>query len=65
MGAGIDNAVWAPDSSQVLTFSNYGIRLTIYNLFNASKSFIKGPKYAHKGFSFSHDGKVMALIERR
>lgn len=65
MGMGIDNVVWAPDSCQVLVFSSFQLRITIYNLLNNSKCYIRSPKYTTKGFSFSQDGRFMALAERR
>lgn len=64
-GAGIENAIWAPDSGQVLVFSSFQIRVSIYNMFNNTRLFIRNPKYSSKGCSFSHDGRFMALAERR
>jgi len=60
-GAGIENVVWAPDSGQVLAFSSFQIRITIYDLVRNDRYYIRSPKYSNKGFSFSHDGRFMAL----
>lgn len=61
---GVENAIWSPDSTQVLVFSSNQIRLTIYNLCDGSKVYIRHPKYPNKGFAFSNNGAFFGLIER-
>jgi WD40 repeat protein len=62
---GIENAIWAPDSRQIITFSNFQLRMTVYNLAERSVCYIKSPKFTNKGFSFTQDGRFMALAERK
>ena len=64
--AGLAGIKWAPDSRQIMTISDFQLRLTVWSLTDKSSSFIKNPKFAgDKGLSFSSDGKFMALAERR
>jgi hypothetical protein len=45
--------------------ADFNIRMTVWSLVNKSCTYIKAPKFAGKGVSFSPDGKFMALAERR
>jgi len=45
--------------------ADFNIRMTVWSLVNKSCTYIKAPKFAAKGVSFSPDGKFMALAERR
>eukprot|EP00825_Cyclidium_porcatum_P005999 TRINITY_DN12947_c0_g1_i4.p1 TRINITY_DN12947_c0_g1~~TRINITY_DN12947_c0_g1_i4.p1 ORF type:complete len:438 (+),score=78.06 TRINITY_DN12947_c0_g1_i4:103-1416(+) len=63
--SGIIGAKWCPDSRQVIVFSDFGLKATIYSLADKSQQYIKCPKYADKGIQFSQDGKFMALVERQ
>lgn len=63
--AGVLNAIWTPDSRQIITFSDFQLKATIYNLSTKTQSIFRNPKYIDKGYGFSHNGKFLALAERR
>ena len=64
--AGLAGVKWVPDSRQVITISDFQLRLTVWSLVDKSASYIRNPKFAgDKGLCFSSDGKFMALAERR
>lgn len=46
---GLVHARFSPDSRQVITFSDYQIKATIYNLAEKTQHQIKSPKYPNKG----------------
>lgn len=60
-------AAWASDSRQILTFSDFQIRATVWSLVEQTQTaFIKGPKLLPPhGLDFSSNGKFMCLAERR
>jgi len=62
--AGLMYARWVPDSRQIITVSDFQLRLTIWSLVDESVSYIKNPKHHDKGISFTSNGKFMALAER-
>jgi WD40 repeat protein len=62
--SGLSYARWTPDSRQVLTITEFQLRLTVWSLVDKSVCHIRNPKHADKGLSFSADGKFMALAER-
>jgi WD40 repeat protein len=62
---GLTYARWAPDSRHVLTSSDFSLRLTIWSLVDRSSAYIRQPKFAAKGCEFSHDGRFLAVVERR
>ena len=57
-------ARWVPDSRQIITISDFQLRLTIWSLVDETVSYIKNPKHHDKGLSFTSNGKFMALAER-
>ncbi len=61
---GLTNAIWSPDSRHVITFSDYGLRVTIWSLLTKSSVYIQFPKHSDKGFAFRPDGRYLALLER-
>ncbi len=64
--AGLAGVRWVPDSRQVITVSDFQLRLTVWSLVDKSTSYIRNPKFAgDRGLCFSSDGKFMALAERR
>lgn len=65
--AGILAAVWAPDSRQIITFSDFQLRATIWNLTEKeAKAYIRNPKLLPpKGISFTQNKKFACLSERR
>lgn len=62
---GLSFARWAPDSRHLLTSSDYSLRLTIWSLVDRSSAFIRCPKFPAKACEFSHDGRFLAVVERR
>ena len=65
--AGLAAATWAPDSRQIIAFSEFNLRVTVWSLVsNTAVAFIKNPKLLPpKGSSFSKNKKFMAFAERR
>ena len=61
---GLLHGIWSPDSRHIITFSDYGLKASIYSLIDKSIYYIKYPKFIDKGLSFSNDGLFMALAER-
>jgi len=61
---GLSHCRWVPDSRQIITVSDFNLRLTIWSLSDQNVSYIKNPKHHEKGISFTSDGKFMALAER-
>lgn len=63
--AGVSGIVWAPDSVQILVFSELLYKCSIYNLSDRSVAYIRGPKLSTaKGCIFNSTGKLMALLEK-
>jgi hypothetical protein len=61
--AGIASYFWAQDSIQLLVFSEFMYKVSIYNLSTSKVAYIKGPKLnSSKGCAFNSDGKFMALL---
>lgn len=63
--AGLEALRWSPDGRHILSTALFTLRITVWSLVDKSVSYIKYPKHAHQGLSFSKDGKFMALAERR
>lgn len=63
---GLTGIKWAPDSRQVITVSDFQLRLTVWSLVDMSAAYIRNPKYSgDRGLAFSSNGRFMALAERR
>ena len=63
---GISNSIFSPDSTKLLLFSNYNIRLDIYDLTKEkNNSYISYPKYNNKAYSFSPNNFFFAIAERK
>lgn len=61
--AGIADMYWVVNSMQLMVFSEYLYKVSVYNLVEGNMCYIKSPKFStDKGFSFSSDGKFMSLI---
>ncbi len=61
--AGIADVYWVANSMQLMVFSEYLYKVSVYNLVEGNMCYIKSPKFSSKkGFSFSSDGKFMSLI---
>ncbi|XP_014667868.1 PREDICTED: WD repeat-containing protein WRAP73-like isoform X2 [Priapulus caudatus] len=63
--AGLTEVQWSPDSRHLLTTADFHLRITVWSLVNKSVSYMKYPKKSKPGLCFTHDGKYMALAERR
>ena len=61
----IINAVWVPDSMQIMTFSDLGLKATIYNLPEQKQMILKDPKRPDGAFAFSNNKKYLAIAEKR
>jgi hypothetical protein len=60
---GIAGMLWAPDSVQLLLFSELLFRVSIYDLAAKNISYIRNPKLpSARGCVFSSAGKLMALL---
>ena len=63
--AGIVSQFWVSNSMQLLVFSEYMYKVSIYNLAENNMFYIKSPKLStQKGFAFSSNGMFMALLEK-
>lgn len=62
---GLVGARFVPDSKQVMVFSDFQLKLSIYNLCNKRVAHINNPKYHDKGYQFTKDGKFLAIAERK
>jgi WD40 repeat protein len=63
--SGISGVLWAPDSLQLLIFTELLYKCNIYNLQNKTIASIRSPKFSSvKGCVFSSSGKLMAMLER-
>jgi len=63
--AGIAAAAWAPSCRHVLTTQDFQLQLTIWSLTEEKRWIIKSPKFSNKCQTFSHDGKFLAVVERK
>eukprot|EP00033_Pygsuia_biforma_P003728 GCRY01004085.1.p1 GENE.GCRY01004085.1~~GCRY01004085.1.p1 ORF type:complete len:471 (+),score=91.27 GCRY01004085.1:239-1651(+) len=62
---GVAAAYWAPDSLHVLTLSQFSVRFSVWALTANECRIIRNPKGTdNSGFSFSADGKWLAVLER-
>ena len=64
---GIESAIWAPDSRQVLTYASNLLRVTIWSLSKqAMQAYITQPKFLPpKGITFTENKKFAAILERK
>ncbi|MCQ2821312.1 MAG: hypothetical protein MJ252_28970, partial [archaeon] len=62
--AGINYALFSPDSRNILTICNNNIKLTIWSLTTKTTLRISLPKFSRKGLSFTSKGNFMALALR-
>lgn len=65
--AGLAAAIWAPDSRQILAYSEFNLRVTVWSLVKQDQvAMIKNHKLLPpKGLSFSKNKNFMAFAERR
>jgi hypothetical protein len=64
--SGLAGAIWTPDSRQIIIYSDFGLRATVWDLCDGeAKCYFKSPKHLPpKGVSFTKNGKFMALCEK-
>ncbi|PVU88651.1 hypothetical protein BB559_005474 [Furculomyces boomerangus] len=60
----IQAARWSPRGDSILTWSEFKLRLTIWNLVDGTQKYIQYPKYFKKGIAFHPKGSFMALLQR-
>ncbi|RUP51921.1 hypothetical protein BC936DRAFT_144410 [Jimgerdemannia flammicorona] len=63
--SGLSAVTWAPDARSVLSFAEFQLRVTIWNLVTKETSYIQYPKFFDKGYDFRSDNRYFALAERR
>ncbi len=63
--AGVNAPRWSPDGQNIILVADFQIRMTIWSLVNRTCLHINGPKFSDRGFAFSPDGSLMALLEVR
>ncbi len=59
--------MWAPDSRQIVTFTDLQLRATVWSLVEQKPiAHLRGPKYIPpRGISITKNRKFLALLERR
>ncbi|KAI9137159.1 quinon protein alcohol dehydrogenase-like superfamily [Paraphysoderma sedebokerense] len=62
---GCVKCIWSPTGRDILSFSEFGLRVTIWSLVDRSVRYIQYPKHTDKGYAFRKDGKYFAIAERR
>lgn len=63
--AGLTGMMFDPAGRNLITFSDFKLRVTVWDLVNKTAGYIQYPKYDDKGFSFRSDGKYFAIAERK
>ncbi|EIW86833.1 WD repeat-containing protein 8 [Coniophora puteana RWD-64-598 SS2] len=61
---GLVKAEWAPDGRNILCFSEWGLRVTIWSLVSGSSTHIQFPLHPDRGYTFRSDGRYFVLAER-
>ncbi|KAI5835275.1 YVTN repeat-like/Quino protein amine dehydrogenase [Schizophyllum commune Tattone D] len=61
---GLVKAEWAPDGRNILCFSDWNLRVTIWSLVTGSSIYIQYPLHPEKGYALRRDGRYLALVER-
>lgn len=75
VGAGLISADWTPDSSHIISQSDFGIQLRIWSLSDSSSVIISSPKHllasdiltsgaAQQSYAFSDCGSYLAVLHR-
>jgi len=63
---GLTRVQWAPDGRQIISFSDFKIRISIWSLITKEVIYIQYPKFnSTKGFKFRSDGKYLAVAGRK
>ncbi|ORZ38988.1 WD40-repeat-containing domain protein [Catenaria anguillulae PL171] len=62
---GCTRVMWDPYSARsILSWSAYGLRITVWNLLDGSIVGIQQPKYADRGYSWRKDNRYLAVLDR-
>ncbi|KAI5122576.1 hypothetical protein M0805_004793 [Coniferiporia weirii] len=61
---GLVRAEWAPDGRNILCFSEWGLRVTVWSLLTGTAIHIQFPKHPDRGYAFRRDGRYFILAER-
>ncbi|KAI9217624.1 WD40-repeat-containing domain protein [Blastocladiella britannica] len=63
--AGIVRAMWDPLSARsLMTWSAFGLRISVWNLCDGSLTYIQQPKFADRGTAFRADHRYCAVLDR-
>ncbi|KAI9184184.1 hypothetical protein H9P43_003237 [Blastocladiella emersonii ATCC 22665] len=63
--SGCVRVAWDQYSARaVLTWSAFGLRISVWNLVDGSLTYIRQPKYADRGFAFREDHRYLAVLDR-
>ncbi|KAG0696051.1 WD repeat-containing protein 8 [Suillus ampliporus] len=61
---GLLKAEWAPDGRHILSFSQWGLRVTIWSLLTGNATYIQFPIHPDRGYAFRSDSRYFVLAER-
>ncbi|CAD6578630.1 MAG: hypothetical protein TREMPRED_002234 [Tremellales sp. Tagirdzhanova-0007] len=61
---GVMSVAWGKYGREILAWSDYGLRLTIYDLSTGNARYIQHPKSPHNCHTYSPDGRYLAVAER-
>lgn len=62
---GLRYARFSACGSNVLTVSEFNLKLTVWHLSDGTCSYLRGPKLHNKGVCYSRDTRFFAVLERR
>ncbi|KAL7748739.1 GTP-binding protein Rho1 [Sorochytrium milnesiophthora] len=62
--AGCVRADWAPCGTRVLTWTDFGLRLTVWSLVDGSAVVVQSPKFPDRGLAYRRDDRYVAVAER-
>ncbi|KIK96018.1 hypothetical protein PAXRUDRAFT_32676 [Paxillus rubicundulus Ve08.2h10] len=61
---GLVKAEWAPDGRNILCFSEWGLRVTIWSIVTGTSTYIQFPIHPDRGYAFRPDARYFLLAER-
>ncbi|KAH7912567.1 WD repeat-containing protein 8 [Hygrophoropsis aurantiaca] len=61
---GLVKAEWAPDGRNILCFSSWGLRVTIWSIVTGAATYIQYPIHPDRGYAFRPDARYFILAER-
>lgn len=63
--SGLIDALWCPDSKQILTWSEFGVRINVWSLKNKTVRHVQSPKLGSEGCKFTRSRVVIAETRDR